>query len=73
MLWVGVDVGGTFTDVVVYDQRTSRLTLGKSPSTPDAPAQGVLDALQGDPPQVVDHDQGMGRQALNAMDARHAS
>ena len=33
MHWVGVDVGGTFTDVVVYDEATGTLTVGKSPTT----------------------------------------
>jgi N-methylhydantoinase A len=40
---VGVDVGGTFTDVVVADG--SGLTMHKVPSTPDAPDRGVLDGL----------------------------
>jgi len=40
---VGVDVGGTFTDVVVADD--SGLTMLKVPSTPEAPDRGVLDGL----------------------------
>ncbi|AZH25226.1 hydantoinase/oxoprolinase family protein [Haloplanus aerogenes] len=40
---VGVDVGGTFTDVVVADE--SGLTMLKVPSTPDSPDRGVLDGL----------------------------
>jgi len=40
---IGVDVGGTFTDVVVADD--SGLTMLKVPSTPDAPDRGVLDGL----------------------------
>ncbi|GAB6862714.1 hydantoinase/oxoprolinase family protein [Haloplanus litoreus] len=40
---VGVDVGGTFTDVVVAD--ADGLTMLKVPSTPDAPDRGVLDGL----------------------------
>ena len=40
---VGVDVGGTFTDVVVAGG--SGLTMLKVPSTPDAPDRGVLDGL----------------------------
>ncbi|MFC5366409.1 hydantoinase/oxoprolinase family protein [Salinirubrum litoreum] len=40
---IGVDVGGTFTDlVVVADGAVHSL---KVPSTPDAPEQGVLDAV----------------------------
>ena len=41
---IGVDVGGTFTDlVVVADGAVHSL---KVPSTPDAPEQGVLDAIE---------------------------
>ncbi|MFB6194581.1 MAG: hydantoinase/oxoprolinase N-terminal domain-containing protein, partial [Haloplanus sp.] len=40
---VGVDVGGTFTDVVVAD--ADGLSMLKVPSTPDAPEEGVLDGL----------------------------
>src|SRR5574341_239959 len=45
MHWVGVDVGGTFTDVVVYDEGTGALRVGKSPTDPADPAQGVLQAF----------------------------
>ncbi|MEF8781294.1 MAG: hydantoinase/oxoprolinase N-terminal domain-containing protein, partial [Haloferacaceae archaeon] len=40
---IGVDVGGTFTDVVVADG--AGLTMCKVPSTPDAPDRGVLDGV----------------------------
>ena len=40
---VGVDVGGTFTDVVTVSDGTLRVE--KTPSTPDAPEEGVLDGL----------------------------
>jgi len=45
MLWVGVDVGGTFTDVVVYDEATEALRVGKSPTDPGDPTQGLLHAF----------------------------
>ena len=41
-LRVGVDTGGTFTDVVVLDEATGALTTTKTPSTPADPAQGFL-------------------------------
>jgi len=41
---VGVDVGGTFTDVVVA--RDGGVRTYKVPSTPDAPEEGVLDGLE---------------------------
>jgi N-methylhydantoinase A len=43
--WVGVDVGGTFTDVVVYDEATGALAVAKSPTTAADPARGLLHAL----------------------------
>ena len=45
MLWVGVDIGGTFTDVVCYDPETRRLASAKSLSTPDEPVRAVLQGL----------------------------
>ncbi len=45
MLWVGVDVGGTFTDAVVFDDETLAIFYGKVPSTPASPTEGVVDAL----------------------------
>ncbi|MGU3495465.1 hydantoinase/oxoprolinase family protein [Xanthobacteraceae bacterium A53D] len=41
---IGVDVGGTFTDLVLADE-TGALHFVKSPSTPADPSQGVVDAL----------------------------
>ena len=32
---LGVDVGGTFTDVVLYDSASQRIWLAKTPSTPE--------------------------------------
>ena len=42
---VGVDVGGTFTDLVLVDQITREVRLAKVPSTLDNQAFGVLNAL----------------------------
>ena len=41
---VGVDIGGTFTDCVVLDNK-GRITATKSPSTPGNFAEGMLAAL----------------------------
>ncbi|HIC25396.1 MAG TPA: hypothetical protein EYO82_05730, partial [Gammaproteobacteria bacterium] len=46
MLWVGIDVGGTFTDIVVYDDKSGTVSAGKSPSTPSEPSEGVVNALK---------------------------
>jgi N-methylhydantoinase A len=42
MLWLGVDVGGTFTDLVLYDAATGELRLAKTPSTPTDQSIGIL-------------------------------
>jgi N-methylhydantoinase A len=44
MLRVGVDVGGTFTDLVGVDD-AGRVSLAKSASTPADPSIGVMDGL----------------------------
>jgi N-methylhydantoinase A len=43
---IGIDVGGTFTDVLAYDPAESTLLSAKVPSMPGAQWRGVLDALQ---------------------------
>jgi N-methylhydantoinase A len=37
---VGVDTGGTFTDVTLLDEATGRIWTAKTPSTPDDPSRG---------------------------------
>jgi hypothetical protein len=44
-LIVGVDVGGTFTDLVLLDPSTGDVRLAKVPSTLDNQAFGVIAAL----------------------------
>src|SRR6185503_9799103 len=39
---IGVDTGGTFTDVVAVDEDTGQLVATKTPSTPTDPAEGFL-------------------------------
>src|SRR5262249_27782292 len=46
ILWVGVDVGGTCTDVVVYDEAAKTLRVGKSPTDPVDPTRGLLHAFE---------------------------
>jgi N-methylhydantoinase A len=42
---VGVDVGGTFTDVAVFDRRTAQVEILKVPTTPADPSIGVLNGM----------------------------
>jgi N-methylhydantoinase A len=43
---IGIDTGGTFTDVVAFDETTGALTVTKTPSTPADPAQGFMAGLE---------------------------
>jgi N-methylhydantoinase A len=42
---IGIDTGGTFTDVVAFDEDSGELVTTKTPSTPADPADGFIDAL----------------------------
>ena len=46
MYRAAVDIGGTFTDVAAFDDRTGRLLLGKWSTTPARLVDGVLKALE---------------------------
>ncbi|GEP35102.1 methylhydantoinase [Nocardioides szechwanensis] len=39
---IGIDTGGTFTDVVAFDEESGALVTTKTPSTPSNPADGFL-------------------------------
>ncbi|GAC1321372.1 MAG: hydantoinase/oxoprolinase family protein [Chloroflexota bacterium] len=42
---VTVDTGGTFSDFVIFDERTGHYRVLKVPSTPDDPSRAVLNGL----------------------------
>ena len=61
---IGIDTGGTFTDVVAVDEETGELVTTKTPSTPANPADGFLNGidkvlgllgLEGDAVTAVSH------------------
>jgi N-methylhydantoinase A len=45
MKMIGVDVGGTFTDIVFCDTATSRLAIHKVATTPDDPSRAVIQGV----------------------------
>lgn len=49
-LRVGVDTGGTFTDLCVWDEEEGRLHVHKVSSTPDDPSRAILDGVE----QILD-------------------
>ena len=44
--YIGIDIGGTFTDCAVLDADGRIVATAKAPSTRDDPAEGVLDAIR---------------------------
>jgi N-methylhydantoinase A len=55
MKLAGVDVGGTFTDVIVANTETSEVWIRKVPSTPSDPSEGLIEgvsATDGDPTSI---------------------
>ncbi len=45
-LSLGVDVGGTFTDLLLLDERKQRTFTAKVPSTPEDSSRGVLNGIE---------------------------
>ena len=46
MRMIGIDVGGTFTDIVFYDEQHNELRWAKAASSPANPAAGVFAAIE---------------------------
>ena len=61
MILIGVDVGGTFTDLVVTNTASGDSKIHKIPTTQEDPSQGVIDGLR----EVCDQF------AINPADVRH--
>ena len=61
MYSVGIDVGGTHTDLVILDQVSGQLHVNKAPTSVDDPSRGAIQALmalctQADiSPQSINH------------------
>ncbi|MDP6094553.1 MAG: hydantoinase/oxoprolinase family protein [Gammaproteobacteria bacterium] len=45
-IYIGIDVGGTFTDLTVYAPSQNRLSLHKLASTPDAPERAIVEGVR---------------------------
>ncbi|WP_421999936.1 hydantoinase/oxoprolinase family protein [Reyranella sp.] len=43
---VGVDSGGTFTDICLFDEASGRVETWKVPSTPDDPSRGIAQGVE---------------------------
>ncbi len=45
-LSLGIDIGGTFTDIVILDPATGQGRIGKVSTTPEDPAEGAVDGVR---------------------------
>jgi N-methylhydantoinase A len=45
-LSLGIDIGGTFTDVVIHNPRDGRAVIWKESTTPDDPSRGALEGTR---------------------------
>ncbi len=43
---LGVDVGGTFTDLIYVDDEAGKVLVHKLPTTPDDPSRGTIEGIQ---------------------------
>ena len=43
---IGLDIGGTFTDLIIFDEATGEVKHGKSPTTPSDLTIGILNCLK---------------------------
>ena len=42
---LGIDVGGTFTDLVLFSEEAGTLVVEKVPSVPSDPSEGIMDGV----------------------------
>ncbi|MFB4162238.1 hydantoinase/oxoprolinase family protein [Alteribacillus sp. JSM 102045] len=66
---LAIDVGGTFTDVFVFDENTGEISVTKTPSTPSNPERGILDGIakaeiDGEEIKIFSHGTTVGTNAL---------
>src|ERR1700738_1057919 len=45
-LRIAVDIGGTFTDLIAFDEHSKRIMHPKSPTTPRDPVEGLIDCIR---------------------------
>ena len=43
---IGVDIGGTFTDFICYDEDGDKIIIDKIPTTPETPEKAVVEVIQ---------------------------
>lgn len=66
---LAIDVGGTFTDVLVFNEETGEIFVTKTSSTPSNPEKGILEGIakakiNGEDIKVFSHGTTVGTNAL---------
>src|SRR5262245_13223351 len=46
LIFLAVDIGGTFTDLIAFDDASSRFFQAKSLTTPRDPVEGIIDCIR---------------------------
>lgn len=57
---LAIDVGGTFTDVVLFNENRKKLRFTKTPSSPGDPSHGVIDGIK-----KILHLEGIGPESIH--------
>jgi predicted NBD/HSP70 family sugar kinase len=70
---VGVDIGGTFTDLVMIDSVSGEATVVKASTTPDDPSRGFADAVDELGVPLAEVDAFMTHGSTTAINARRVS
>jgi N-methylhydantoinase A len=60
---VGIDIGGTFTDVVILNPASGRMSLGKKLTSTDNPARAVIEVIR----EMLERDKIAARQVGKAI------
>ena len=72
-IWIGVDVGGTFTDLVGFNDATGEVRIHKTPTTPSDPTRAIIGGIEtvvtslgadGHPIEEIAHGTTVGTNAL---------
>lgn len=50
---IGVDIGGTFTDLVFYEEQSGAVVVAKVPTTPQRPESGCISAVRASVPNEI--------------------
>ncbi len=64
---IGIDTGGTFTDVVAVDEDSGEVVTTKTPSTPVDPAEGFLAGIEKVLARLSSDGEPVGGEALTAV------